>query len=93
MSKIIIPTPLRKFTNNQTTLETSADTVLEVIRELTIKYPDLKNQIIDKQGGIRKYIRIYLDDTDIKTLDQEKTEVSAGSVVSIIPAIAGGNIM
>lgn len=92
MAKIIIPTPLRKFTNNQATLETNAHTVLEAIRELTIKYPDLKNQIIDKNGDIRKFIRIYLDDTNIKTLDQDKTEVSTGSVVSIIPAIAGGNI-
>jgi len=90
MAKIIIPTPLRKFTNNQDTLNTNAATVLEAIQELTAEYPDLKNQIIDQHGDIRKFIRIYLDDTDIKTLDKEKTEVSAESVVSIIPAIAGG---
>ncbi len=90
MAKIIIPTPLRKFTNNQGTLNTNADTVLEAIQELTAEYPDLKNQIIDQHGDIRKFIRIYLDDADIKTLDKEKTEVSAESVVSIIPAIAGG---
>lgn len=92
MAKIIIPTPLRKFTDNKSTLETKADTVLEAIKELIIEYPDLKNQIIDKQGGIRKFIKIYLDDTDIKVLDHEKTKVGAESVVSIIPAIAGGNI-
>lgn len=90
MAKVIIPTPLRKFTDNQSTLETSGGTVLESIQDLTSHYPNLKTHIFDEQGKIRSFVRIYLGDEDIKALDNESTQVELDSVISIIPAIAGG---
>ena len=90
MAKVIIPFPLRKFTNNLGTLETSALNITGVISELVHTYPKLKDQIIDSEGKIRKFVRIYIGDTDIKALDNENTPVKEDSVVNIIPAIAGG---
>ena len=46
--------------------------------------------MIDENGKIKRFIRIYLGDEDIKTLNDEATTVDKESVVSIIPAIAGG---
>jgi len=90
MAKVRIPSPLRKFTNNLDTLETSASNITDTISELVDTYPKLKEQIIDSEGKIRKFVRIYLGDTDIKALDNENTPVKEDSVVNIIPAIAGG---
>jgi len=90
MAKIIIPTPLRKFTENAGSIETNGANVEEAIRELTNHYPELKKHLYDENGSIRSFVRIYVGDDDIKTLQQETTPINKDSVVSIIPAIAGG---
>jgi molybdopterin converting factor small subunit len=91
MAKIIIPTPLRKFTSNEGTIQITGDTIGEAILDLTNKFPDLKNNILDDEGNLRNFVRIYLGDDDIKTLDDTHTSVEENSVISIIPAIAGGS--
>ncbi len=90
MAKLIIPTPLRKFTDNQSSLETSGETVKDAIHSLTELFPDLKKHLLDTDGDIRSFVRIYVGDDDIKSLDNEATTIGKDSVVSIIPAIAGG---
>lgn len=90
MAKIIIPTPLRKFTDNQPSVETESDTVLGSIQALTDKFPELKQHVFDEQGNIRSFVRIYVGDEDIKSLNNEQTEVKEDTTISIIPAIAGG---
>ena len=91
MAKIIIPTPLRKFSKNNGFLISSRNTVKEAMQELTEKYPEIKDHILDSQGRIRQFIRIYDGDKDIRSLkQQEDTIVDQDTVISIIPAIAGG---
>lgn len=90
MAKLIIPTPLRKFTANQATIETQGETVLDAVQQLTEQHSELKQHIFDQEGNIRSFVRIYVGDEDIKTLDNEQTKVKGDSVISIIPAIAGG---
>ncbi len=90
MATVKIPSPLRKFTNNQSSIATEARTVLQSIEEAAKQYPDLKNQLFDESGNLRSFVRIYVGDEDIKALNNEATEVAQDSVISIIPAIAGG---
>lgn len=90
MAKLIIPTPLRKFANNQASVETQGETVLDSVRQLTEQYPELKQHVLDQNGNIRSFVRIYVGDDDIKVLDNEKTKVQQDTLISIIPAIAGG---
>ncbi|MDX2246407.1 MAG: MoaD/ThiS family protein [Bacteroidia bacterium] len=91
MAKILIPTPLRKFADNQSVIQVVSATVGESVTKLAEKHPDLKKHLIDENGGIRSFIRIYLGDEDIKALDGPATPVGESSVISIIPAIAGGS--
>lgn len=91
MAKLIIPTPLRKFTDNQSSIETNGTTVLDAVTQLTEKYPELKEHLFDEDENIRSFVRIYVGDEDIKRLDREHTKVSSDDTISIIPAIAGGN--
>jgi molybdopterin converting factor small subunit len=92
MATIIIPTPLRKFTNNQSKLEIAAATVGEGIQKLSADYPELKKHLLDEKGQIRSYVNIFAGDADIRDLQQEATVLQKDSVVSIVPAIAGGII-
>jgi molybdopterin converting factor small subunit len=90
MATIVIPTPLRKFTNNTAKLEVKATTVEESIKTLTTDFPDLEKHLLDDQGKIRSFLNIFVGDEDIRDLNNEKTHIGAHTVVSIVPAIAGG---
>ena len=92
MAKVIIPTPLRKFTENEGSIQTTGATVQAAIKQLTENYPELTNHLFDETGNIRSFVRIYVGDDDIKALQNEETPLKEDSVVSIIPAIAGGKI-
>ncbi|MFI5193776.1 MAG: MoaD/ThiS family protein [Chitinophagales bacterium] len=90
MATVIIPTPLRKFTNQTAKLQVSAKTIGEIIQELTRNFPDLKKHLLDDQGKVRSFVNIFAGDDDIRDLQQENTAVNESTVVSIVPAIAGG---
>ena len=90
MATIIIPTPLRKFTDQKTRLDVDGSSVKEAIDELALNFPDLKKHLIDENGQLRTFVNIFVGDDDIRNLQKENTKVNTDSVVSIIPAIAGG---
>ncbi|NML20900.1 MoaD/ThiS family protein [Pseudoflavitalea sp. G-6-1-2] len=90
MATVIIPTPLRKFTNNTARLEVTADTIDKTVNELTLNFPDLKKHLLDEQGQIRSFVNIFVGNDDIRNLQQGQTAVKADTVISIVPAIAGG---
>ena len=90
MAKIIIPTPLRGFTDNQKSVEVNANTVEKAIFNLSEAFPGLRNNLLDDEGNIREFVRIYLEDEDINGLQKEKKKIKNNSVLSIVPAIAGG---
>ena len=90
MATVIIPTPLRKFTNNTARLQVRPGTIQETVNELTVNFPDLKKHLLDEHGKIRSYVNIFIGNDDIRDLQHENTAVQEGAVVSIVPAIAGG---
>ena len=90
MATVIIPTPLRKFTNNTARLQVRPGTIQETVQELSLNFPDLKKHLLDENGKIRSYVNIFIGNDDIRDLQQEHTAVQEGAVVSIVPAIAGG---
>ncbi len=90
MATIIIPTPLRKFTGNQSKLEISAATIEEAVLDLSANFPEIKKHLLDEKGQIRSFLNIFVGEDDIRDLENEKTALASGTVVSIIPAIAGG---
>ena len=91
MATIIIPTPLRKFAGNASKVATTGTTVLEAIQSASAQYPDLQKQLFDDAGELRSFLRIYKGDTDIRNLNASATVVSDESIISIVPAIAGGH--
>ncbi len=88
--KVIIPTPLQKLTGSQADVEANGSNIKELIDDLEKKFPGLKERICDEAGKIRRFINIYVNEEDVRFLEQDNTILKDGDEVSIIPAIAGG---
>ena len=92
MATVIIPTPLRKFTNNTSKLYIKGGSIKDTLQELALNFPDLKKHLLDESGNVRSFVNIFVGNDDIRNLQQENTVVKEDTVISIIPAIAGGSI-
>ncbi|MEY2905925.1 MAG: hypothetical protein RLZZ408_396 [Verrucomicrobiota bacterium] len=90
MPTIRIPTPLRKLTNNQEEVTASGATLGAVLDELNANFPGLGERIVDEQGTIRRFVNIFVNDEDVRFLQEKETPVKEADVISIVPAIAGG---
>lgn len=65
-------------------------TVGEVLEGMNARYPGFKEQITMPDGSLHRFVNIYINDEDIRFLQQLDTPVREGDVVSILPALAGG---
>ena len=88
--KVRIPTPLRKLTNNEELVEVNAATIGGAIAELQARFPGIKERLVDETGGIRRFVNVYVNEEDIRFLQNQETALKEGDEISIIPAIAGG---
>ncbi len=87
---VLIPTPLQKFTNEQASINCSANNITELIEALEINYSGIKSRICDEEGKPRRFLNLYVNSEDIRFLDGVNTELKDGDEVSIVPAVAGG---
>lgn len=85
-----IPTPLQKLTQNQAEVKTEGANIRELIDRLEQGFPGIKSRLCDETGKLRRFINIYVNEEDIRFLQQDATPLKDGDEVSIIPAIAGG---
>lgn len=90
MANIIIPTPLRKYSDNKSKFQSQAGTVDEAINELVTTYPDLKKHLMDDKDQLRSFVKVFVGEEDIRDLDKGDTAVKEETTISIVPAIAGG---
>ena len=88
--KVVIPTPLRKFTSGVDLVEVEAGTVQQVLDKLDSKYPGFRSSVCDESGSLRRFINIYLDGEDVRFLENLSTPAGDGSEIAIVPAISGG---
>lgn len=85
-----IPTPLQRLTKNQSEVRVNSTDIKELIDDLEKNFPGIKERICDESGKLRRFINIYVNEEDVRFLQQDKTTLKDGDEVSIIPAIAGG---
>lgn len=88
--KVRIPTPLRKLTNEQELVQVDANTVSEAIAQLQTQFPGIQERLVDEKGDVRRFVNVYVNEEDIRFLQNQQTPVKDGDEISIIPAIAGG---
>ena len=88
--KVLIPTPLQKFTNNEATVECDAANIVGLMDTLESHFPGIKARLCDDQGELRRFVNFYVNSEDIRFLDGKDTTLKDGDEVSIVPAVAGG---
>ncbi len=89
-TRILIPTPLRHYTDKRDSVEVDAATVGEALEGLMNHYAVLRKQLYADDGTLRSYVNIYVNDEDIRYAQKENTPVTPNDVISIVPSIAGG---
>jgi len=89
--KVLIPSTLRTLTDNQTTISLEAEGSLDdVLTRLDTQFPGIGERLRDGDGGIRRFVNIYVNGEDVRFLDGTATHLKAGDELSIVPAMAGG---
>jgi molybdopterin converting factor small subunit len=89
MAVVRIPTPLRPQTDGQESVEAKGGTVGAVLTQLGEAYPGLRERIFDG-AELRRFVNVYVNNEDIRYLEDLDTVVADKDEVSIIPAVAGG---
>lgn len=87
---IRIPTTLRPLSGGNSTVEVQGATLGEVLANLETAHPGFKDRLFDDQGGLRRFVNLFVADDDVRYLQGLDTPVPDGETVSIIPAVAGG---
>ena len=85
-----IPTQLRSVTGGAAEASAEGSTVAEVLDSLYETHEELRERIASEDGGLRRFVNIYLAGEDIRFLDGLDTEVPDGAELTILPAVAGG---
>ena len=87
--KVHIPTPMRQHTGGAATVEVAGGTVKEALDNLCAKHGGISGRLFEN-GQVRRFVNIYLNDEDVRYLDNLQSPTKDGDELSIIPAVAGG---
>ena len=88
--RVRIPSPLRNFTDGKDTVETQGGSVGEVLNTLNASAPGIGQRLFKGPNQLNRFVNVYLNDEDIRHLQNLETPVKEGDEISIVPAIAGG---
>jgi molybdopterin/thiamine biosynthesis adenylyltransferase/rhodanese-related sulfurtransferase/molybdopterin converting factor small subunit len=88
--KIVVPTPMQRYTMNKEEIEVGGATVDHALQHLAENYPDIKKHLFSDDGSIRAFVNVYLNDEDSRYLQGGATPVKDGDTLTIVPSIAGG---
>lgn len=89
MPRVQIPTPLRQHTDGRDTVEGQGGTVGVLLADVVARHPGLRERLFEGDE-LRRFVNVYVNNEDIRYLDDLDTPVSESDEISIIPAIAGG---
>ncbi|MFN7141597.1 MAG: MoaD/ThiS family protein [Limisphaerales bacterium] len=88
--KICTQEPLRKLLDNEPEVLVTGQTVSEALRSLRSRYPRFVERMMDDRGSVRPFVNIYVNEEDIRFLQNQQTTLRDGDEIRIIPSIAGG---
>ena len=90
MATVKLPTQLREAAGGESAISVDGTTVGEVLDALFDRHGELRDRLSDGDGGLRRFVNVYLKGEDIRFLDGLETPVAEGDEVTILPAVAGG---
>ena len=90
MATVRIPPVLRPAVGGERELSADGSSVGEILRAVAESHPETQTQLFAADGGLNRYVNVYLNDEDVRVLDGLDTTVSASDTLVILPAMAGG---
>ena len=87
-----IPTILRRHVGGAAEVEGSGGTIRALLGDLESRYPGITGGILTPEGGLHRFVNLYVNGEDVRYLGALETEVNEGDTVSILPAVAGGRM-
>ena len=88
--QVLIPTPLRRYTEGQAKVAAEGTTIAELLANLGERYPGLRERIVEPDGSIRRFVNVFVNGDNVRDGAGEATALSPGDEIGIIPAMAGG---
>jgi molybdopterin synthase sulfur carrier subunit len=90
MAIVKIPPVLRPAVGGEKQLDAEGSSVGEILRDVAERHPDTESQLFAADGGLNRYVNVYLNDEDVRVLDGLETAVGGADMLVILPAMAGG---
>jgi sulfur-carrier protein len=88
--EVRIPTILRQYTAGAKNVSGSGDTIAELLTNLDASYPGLRGRLVTAEGGLHRFVNVYVNDEDVRFLGALDAKLADGDSVTILPAVAGG---
>ncbi|MBM3462098.1 MAG: MoaD/ThiS family protein [Armatimonadetes bacterium] len=85
-----IPVSLQKLTGDQSRVEVDSASVEAAINALEASYPGIRGSLLDDAGNLRRFVNVFVNEDDIRSLQGQQTPLKDGDELYIVPAIAGG---
>lgn len=85
-----LPTIMRTHAGGNSEVTADGSTVGEVVEDLIRQFPGIAPNLKSPDGGLHKFVNVYVNDEDIRYLDKLDTKVGEGDQIAILPAVAGG---
>ena len=90
MATVRIPAALRDYTDGNADIDVEANSVANILADVTHKHPRLRRHLYSEQGELRSYVNVFINENEIRSLDGMATHVTERDTVTIVPSIAGG---
>ncbi len=90
MTRVKLPTLLRKHTAGEAEVEAAGATLGELLADLESRFPGLTQGFRDDEGALQRHVNIYVNGEDVRYIGSLETRLEDGDTVSILPAVAGG---
>ncbi len=88
--EVRIPPILRTYTGGEKAVSGEGSTLSEVIEDLESNHPGIKGRLLDDEGGLRRFVNVYVNDEDVRFIGGLDAELADGDQVVVLPAVAGG---
>src|SRR3954452_2458659 len=88
--EVRIPTILRTYTDGQKAVEGKGDTLATLLDDLDGRHPGLRGRLVTEEGGLHRFVNVYVNDEDVRFLGGLETALNDGDSVTVLPAVAGG---
>jgi sulfur-carrier protein len=92
VARVKLPTILRSHAGGERAVDAEGATLRELLEDLETRYPGITEMVLTDDGALHRFVNVYVNDEDVRYLGSLETTVNAGDVVSILPAVAGGQM-